>query len=151
MVNGMSTDDRFGKVLLRATGIARSLVLYVDSSQFASKEKSQRLVISMSDPLDKLNSKIFAEQLHTNFKVHAGDAARLTLELSEVNERQTQPKVEAFSLLFRGPQAPRLAQQIHRFEHEKLGAFDLFLTAVGADEEGTTYEVVFHRLRKKQP
>jgi hypothetical protein len=105
----------------------------------------------MADPLDKLNSKIFAEQLHTNFKVHAGNGAPLTLELSAVNDHQTQPEGELFSLLFRGPQAPRLAQQIHRFEHEKLGTFDLFLTAVGADEKGISYEVVFHRLRKKQP
>ncbi len=105
----------------------------------------------MADSLDKLNSKIFAAQLHTNFKVHAGNADPLTLELSEVNERQVQPEIELFSLLFRGPLAPRLAQQIHHFEHEKLGTFDLFLTAIGADEKGTTYEVVFHRLRKKQP
>jgi hypothetical protein len=43
-----------------------------------------------------------------------------------------------------------LNQQIHHFEHEKLGAFDLFLTAVGTDQEGLLYEAVFHRFRTPQ-
>jgi hypothetical protein len=107
--------------------------------------------IPMAGALDRLNSKVFAEQLHTNFKVHLGNEAPLSLELVAVNERETSPKIELFSLFFLGPLTPRLNQQIHQFEHEKLGAFDLFLTAVGADAAGTTYEVVFHRLRKEQP
>lgn len=106
---------------------------------------------SMADILHTLNSKSFVEQLHTSFKVSAGNAAPLTLELIEVNEPATPPTIELFSLLFRGPLAPRLSQGIHRFQHEKMGDFELFLTAIGADEEATTYEVIFHRLRKKQP
>jgi hypothetical protein len=97
------------------------------------------------------NSTSFAEQLHTSFKVHAGNAAPVVLELTEVNEPTTPPHIEFFSLLFRGPVAPRLQQQIHRFEHDKLGVFDLFLTVIGADEAGTNYEVIFHRLRPKKP
>ncbi|HEY6308180.1 MAG TPA: hypothetical protein VI488_17170 [Candidatus Angelobacter sp.] len=98
-----------------------------------------------------LNSKSFTEQLHTSFKVQAGDSAPVVLELTEVNEPATPPNIEFFSLLFRGPVAPRLRQQIHRFEHDKLGEFDLFLTVIGADEAGTSYEVIFHRLRPKKP
>lgn len=98
-----------------------------------------------------LNSKSFAEHLHSTFKVQAGNAAPLTLELIEVNEPPSPPRIELFSLLFRGPVAPRLQQQTHRFKHEKLGALDPFLTVVGADEAGPSYEVIFHRLRPKQP
>jgi hypothetical protein len=103
----------------------------------------------MASALDKLNSKVFAEQLQTNFKVHAEGADPLSLKLTAVREGETSPKIELFSLLFLGPQAPRLRQQIHRFEHEKLGTFELFLTAIGANADGIMYEVVFHRFRKE--
>ena len=64
--------------------------------------------------------------------------------------KPTAPNLELFSLEFRGPHSPRLNQQIHHFEHEKLGAFELFLTAVGVDQEGLVYEVIFHRFCKPQ-
>jgi hypothetical protein len=104
----------------------------------------------MPSILDSFNSKTFAEQLHTKFKVHLQNMDPLVLELVDVTERPTAPKVELFTLHFRGPHSPRLAQQIHHFEHEKLGKFDLFLTAIGGDHESITYEVVFHRFLKNQ-
>jgi hypothetical protein len=100
--------------------------------------------------LDAFDSKIFAEQLHTKFRVKLTGQAPVELELFEVNDRETAPKLELFSLGFRGPHSPRLNQQIHHFEHVKLGAFELFLTPVGVDQEGLLYEVVFHRFRKTQ-
>jgi len=75
----------------------------------------------------------------------------MTLELAEVNERPTPPDIELFSLVFHGPAAPRLPQQIHHFEHAALGAFDLFITAIAGDDQGISYEAVFHRLLKKKP
>jgi hypothetical protein len=105
----------------------------------------------MPDPLSGFDSKIFTAQLHTPFKVLRDKEPPVTLELAEVNERPTPPDVELFSLVFRGPAAPRLVQQTHHFEHEVLGAFDLFITAIAGDPEGISYEAVFHRLRKKKP
>jgi hypothetical protein len=106
----------------------------------------------MPSSLDRLNAKIFSEQLHTQFKVHSGDAGPMALELIEVMERDTSPKLELFTLQFRGPATPRLAQQIYRLEHEKLGSFEIFLTAIGADpEQRILYESVFHRFRKPAP
>lgn len=104
----------------------------------------------MSSPLDNFNSQTFAEQLHTKFLVQMKGMEPLALELVEVTERTSAPKIELFSLLFRGPHSPRLVQQIHGLEHEKLGKFDLFLTAIAGDQESTTYEAVFHRFRKNQ-
>ena len=104
----------------------------------------------MSSILDAFNSKHFSEQLHTKFKVHLANHAPLELELVEVTERETAPNLELFSLGFRGPLSPQLNQQIHQFEHEKLGVFELFLTPVSADQQHTFYEVVFHRFRKSQ-
>lgn len=104
----------------------------------------------MVETLDKFNARTFSEQLHTRFKVHAGNPDLLELELAEVNERPTSPKVELFSLIFHGPVAPRLPQSIHHLEHDKLGKFELFLTPVGLEEDRILYEAVFHRLIKPQ-
>ncbi|HEU4416962.1 MAG TPA: hypothetical protein VFT65_19390 [Candidatus Angelobacter sp.] len=101
--------------------------------------------------LDTLNARLFAEQLHSRFSVPLDGAAPVVLELTEVSEKDSGPRIEFFSLTFRGPVSPRLAQQIHRLEHEKLGAFEIFLTAIAADAQGTDYESIFHRFRKTQP
>lgn len=103
----------------------------------------------MSTPLEKLNSKIFAEQLHTKFLVPIHGNDPLALELVEVQEGSAAPGMELFFLHFRGPQSPRLLQQIQPLQHEKLGHFELFLTAIAGDQEGITYESVFHRYLKK--
>jgi hypothetical protein len=44
-----------------------------------------------------------------------------------------------------------MAQQIHTLEHDKLGRFAIFLTAIAGDAESITYESVFHRFRKNVP
>jgi hypothetical protein len=48
-----------------------------------------------------------------------------------------------FSLTFRGPVDPVLAQRIYRLQLERLGALELFLVPVGRDGDGTHYEAVF--------
>jgi hypothetical protein len=103
----------------------------------------------MSTPLDNLNAKIFREQLHSQFKVQHSPTETITLELVDVVENDLSPKMELFSLHFRGPFRPRLDQQTHRLEHEKLGEFEIFLTPISSDQQnGTIYEAVFHRFRK---
>jgi hypothetical protein len=105
----------------------------------------------MSVSLENLNLKLFREHLHSNFKVQDGAAGTLLLELVDAIEGNTSPKLELFSVYFRGPFTPRLPQQIHRLEHEKLGVVEIFLTPIEADQEkGTIYESVFHRFRKSQ-
>ena len=106
---------------------------------------------AMADNLDRLNAQVFREHLHTRFKVHLGTPDTLVLELKEVNDRSTSPQIEAFSVLFRGPATPRLEQRIHSLQHDQLGEFQLFLTAVSGDQEGINYESVFNRLRDFKP
>lgn len=105
----------------------------------------------MAASLDHLNSQSFKEQLHSKFQVHAAGSAPLTLELIAVEEPTTTPSIELFCLLFLGPTAPILRQQTWGFSHAKLGSLELFMTARSSGPEGTTYEVVFNRVRKKQP
>lgn len=103
----------------------------------------------METPLEKLDAKIFATELHTKFRMQSANAAPLELELFEVEERESSPRIELFFLRFRGPHALLLPQKIHQLEHEKLGTLAIFLTAIGADDGGLIYESVFHRIRKK--
>ncbi len=105
----------------------------------------------MSTPLDNLNAKIFREQLHSQFTVNHAPTGTITLELVDVVENDLSPKMELFSVQFRGPAAPRIAQHIHTLEHDKLGRFDIFLTAIAGDAQSITYESVFHRFRKTAP
>jgi hypothetical protein len=100
--------------------------------------------------LSELHSKSFSEHLNTTFKVDAGGPEPVALRLAEVNEPSTPPNIELFALVFHGPAASKLPQQTYVVEHEKIGSFSLFLTAIAADGDGISYEAVFHRVRKKK-
>lgn len=100
----------------------------------------------METPLDQLNARIFNQQLHTKFQAVLDDGKKISLELEEVEERNTS-RTDLFFLRFRGPAAPRLMQKAYRMEHAKLGELSLFITAIGADEKGIEYEAVFHRIK----
>ena len=104
----------------------------------------------METPLEKLNARLMSEQLHTKFKVQTENTAPLELELCEVNEPPTLPRLELFTLIFRGPAAPRLVQRIHLLEHPKLGTLPIFLTPIDADSDGIAYEAVFNRVRDRK-
>ena len=86
----------------------------------------------------------FAEHLHSTFRVHH-DSAVIELVLIAVSDSSTLRQV-MFSLLFRGPFLPALAQQIYAFEHDGLGRFDLFIVPVRQDTQGLYYEAIFNRL-----
>ena len=102
----------------------------------------------MPTPLNNLNLNIFREHLNTGFRVQDGNAGKIQLQLVDAVEGNTSPNIELFSLYFRGPFTPQLAQQTHPLEHEKLGLIEIFLTPIEADQEkGTLYEAVFHRFR----
>ena len=105
----------------------------------------------MLTSLDKLNAKIFSEQLNTQFKLHHEGAEPMMLKLVEVKESDPSPKIELFALHFLGATAPRLPQKMFLLEHDKLGKFEIFLTAIGADAQGILYESIFHRFRKTGP
>ena len=101
---------------------------------------------------DNLNSAAFSACLHTRFDMSSRpDGPPLQLELISVTERHDSPRLEQFSLIFRGPATPLLAQGMCPMVHEKLGNVALFLVPIGPDPEGMLYEAVFNRLRKDQP
>jgi hypothetical protein len=92
---------------------------------------------------------MFAEQLHTKFRVVYEPSKTTDVELVEAVELRCTARQEQFSLVFRGPHEPFLGQRLFPIEHEQLGAFDLFLVPVGKDDGGLYYEALFNRLRER--
>jgi len=103
----------------------------------------------MTDVLDSLGAKALPRTCIRISGVVSRESGPLVLDLCAVEERSTISSIELFSLQLRGPRTPRLPQQIHRLEHDKLGALDIFLTNLDAGPEGAMYEAVFHRFRKE--
>ncbi|UJF33807.1 DUF6916 family protein [Paenibacillus hexagrammi] len=84
----------------------------------------------------------------SSFQLVGPQGEPLTLQLTEVEDRGTNDWVEQFSLLFRGPLAAPLQQNLYGLQHETLGAVDWMLVPVGKDTEGYTYEAVFNLLKQ---
>jgi hypothetical protein len=101
----------------------------------------------MTEPFSTFNSKTFADQLNTAFSAQLPEAS-VPLELIEVAEKPAPANTEVFTLHFRGPIRPFLQQRTYSFQHDKLGAFELFITAIGQDQQSIIYEAVFHRAPK---
>jgi hypothetical protein len=51
-----------------------------------------------------------------------------------------------FSLVFRAPPGLPLAQGTYHLEHDRLGAVELFMVPIAADELGTLLEAIVNRL-----
>lgn len=96
--------------------------------------------------VEKLQKSMFSENLNSKFIVRPEGGDPIETELIEFKEVNTSPKQEQFSLLFRGPLDIFLKQGMYKVEHEKIGAFELFLVPVRKDQEGFCYEAVFNRL-----
>jgi hypothetical protein len=92
----------------------------------------------------------FSKHLNTRFGIRVSEAQAIEVELTEVSELLISPRQERFSLIFRSANDILVAQGLHGFEHDQMGAFDLFIVPIDRDERGTYYEAVFNRLAKKK-
>ncbi|MDX6527902.1 MAG: hypothetical protein QOH41_192 [Blastocatellia bacterium] len=93
----------------------------------------------------------FSSHLNTKFGIRLSEAQAIEAELTEVSEHMISPRQERFSIVFRTSNEALLGQGMHRFEHEQMGSFNLFIVPIQRDETGTYYESVFNRLVKKTP
>jgi hypothetical protein len=101
--------------------------------------------------LETFTAQTFTPLVGQPFRIGRADGPPVEIELIKVTEwgslgsggRPDGPPRTPFALLFRGPQAGSLPQQIYPVEHDQLGAFDLFLVPVGPDDAGMRYEAIF--------
>ena len=93
----------------------------------------------------------FSKHVNTKFRV-AGQQP-IELELVEVkgylSKAHEQQGMERFSAFFRGPAQPLMRQGIYALEHERMGAFELFLVPIAQHEDGFRYEAVFNYFKEK--
>lgn len=93
--------------------------------------------------LDKLTCDDFARYVGESFTVALDDGEE-TLSLIEAKPLGAGRRDGgAFSLLFRGPPEPHLAQATYRMVCRELGTLELFLVPIAPDADGPLYEAVF--------
>ena len=97
----------------------------------------------------ELTHEEFSKHLNTKFEIRISEAQAVEVELTEVSELLLSARQERFSLIFRSANDIMVAQGLHRFEHDQMGSFDLFIVPVDRDGRGTYHEAVFNRLIKK--
>jgi len=97
--------------------------------------------------VDQLTYTVFSENLNSTFRIHLSTEKSLDVELTEITEHMISDRQERFSLFFRGPLDAFVPQATYRFEHEKMGPFDLFIVPIGKTTQGFLYEAVFNNVR----
>jgi hypothetical protein len=92
----------------------------------------------------------FAPHVGDRFDVSVPDGEPLVLELVDATQSSaaggpgpTGEERHQFSLVFRGPSAPVLAQGTRELSQDELGELALFLVPIGSDAEGMRYEAAF--------
>ena len=104
--------------------------------------------------LDQLSYTGFSAQVGTLFRLaHGSGPASLKLVEAKTlpsHSPAEDARNEKFSLLFTGSKDRSLAQNTHRFEHPKLGTFEMFIVPIGhQDSSRVYYEAVFNRPVRK--
>lgn len=88
----------------------------------------------------------FSSHLNTTFKIQISDEIQLDAELIEITKLNNYSPLQRnpFSIVFRTDQKNEYYQQgIFTIVHPEIGNLELFLTPIGFDKVGMTYEAVF--------
>jgi hypothetical protein len=97
---------------------------------------------------ERLTEAQFSPYLGEMFRLVLDPGSVLELELVEVaaigaGQASEHGRSDPFSIVFRGPAEPVLAQGTYRVEHDRMGSFDLFLVPVAPDSDHHCYQAVF--------
>lgn len=93
----------------------------------------------------KLSKAVFLALLGDTFTVRAGSDV-LSMQLAQVDEGPASPVAEQFTLVFRGPSAPMLADASYTVSHPTAGSTEIFLQPSGRDARHVYYEAPFNLL-----
>src|ERR1051325_7860546 len=117
---------------------------------------AEQRTVPMKEPsLDELRLTTFASQLNSTFQVVDAPVGRVELKLIEAKGIKVSPHQRAdapdahnekFSLIFSGPVEASMAQRIYRFEHAKIGTFEMFIVPVVTEnKQQQNYQAIFNR------
>lgn len=140
----VSRRQFFSSVSFTALAVGTSSALMI-SDKILALSSSEAVKTGASSPMAKST---FESLLDTPFNVQLQPNESLPLQLVEVLEHPINPTSEQFSLTFRGPSQPFLAQNTYNFEHPQLGNFDLFITPieVGQAESELAYQATINNI-----
>ena len=101
--------------------------------------------------LERFTIDTFAPLAGQAFRLHIEGAEPFPMTLESMTDipvsgwrpEDTAERRKPFSLVFVGPPQLVLPQAIYRFEHERIGTFEIFIVPIGRTAEGVSYEVVF--------
>jgi hypothetical protein len=94
--------------------------------------------------LDKVTPAEFQAALDQDFELITGTGG-ITLRLVAVETKPAHhTRAEPFVLRFRGAPELRLPQGIYPMQNLTLGAMELFIVQVVADQTGSYFEVIFN-------
>lgn len=101
--------------------------------------------------LERFTIDTFAPLAGQRFRLHVEGHEPLEMTLGSVTEipvsgwrpDDAADHRQPFSLVFLGPPQVVLPQAIYRFEHDELGAFEIFIVPIGRTAQSVSYEVVF--------
>jgi hypothetical protein len=93
--------------------------------------------------LEQLTHETFAARIGEPFAITEPAALELSLEQANLAGAAHDPARRPFSLVFRGPPRPLLAQRTYRLEHAALGTLEIFIVPISCDAGGARYEAVF--------
>jgi hypothetical protein len=107
--------------------------------------------------LEQMSYPVLAGQVNSTFRVCIAPRQVVELKLLKAPLAPSTPVRpgrplpgdaghEKFSLIFSGPKHTPLPSAIHRFEHEQLGRFDMYVGQIGIQHTGRVrYEAGFNR------
>jgi len=95
-----------------------------------------------------LTEEEFSKHVNTTFRARLNAEAEVDLELYEVKGYLGRPGdqqgMERFSIFFKGPAKPFLAQSTYSLSHDVMGTFDLFIVPIKLEGDSSHYEAVFN-------
>ena len=112
---------------------------------------------SQAEMIYRLSEDTFSRYIGTTFRIRTSPFTAINLELIKVTRRESSapdsekpakvPEVDCFSVMFRGPRKLPLESRTYRFEHDQMGAFDLFIVPVDDHKKQRHYQAVFNRVK----
>jgi len=138
------------RFLFHCGGCALSLFAMAPFSYAMGRTKSRAAVPTHRKErftLQNVNRASMEPLLHSFFDVSDEGKSLVTVQLIEVKEDLSCPRLEQLSLLFRGPKRPALPQKIYIFRHDAIDDLGIFIVPIGQDREGVLYQAIFNRLK----
>ena len=125
--------------------------------QHPSAEQDGLFKVPVESQADyRLTEETFLQYINTRFRIQISPLTAVNLELIRVSRRAPSssakpaktPKLDCFSVVFRGPSKTALESKTYQVEHNQMGAFDLFIGPVNEHSKQRLYEAVFNRLEQ---